>query len=151
MVDAQTIWGHTALHIAAFYDRERILRQLLSVGVDVNARDDAQRTPPFTAVFQNNIGIVRCLLQLKHLDVNASDYQGMTPLIDAASEGHVEVVQALLQHEQTDVNARMSEGWTALAQAVVGEHTDVVLQMVHSERDLDINMQSPDRTPFVRH
>jgi ankyrin repeat protein len=149
MVHARTIWGHTALHIAAFYDRERILRQLLSAGADVNARDDAQRTPLFTAVYQNNVGIVRCLLEIKQLDVNVSAYEGMTPLIDAASEGRVEIVQALLQHEQTDVNARMSEGWTALTKAMVRGHTEVVLQMVHSGKELDINTQSHDRTPLT--
>jgi ankyrin repeat protein len=70
------------------------------------------------AVYRNNVGIVRSLLDVEHLDVNASDHEGITPLLLAASEGYAELVRVLLQSGVIDVNARMYNGWTALTRAV---------------------------------
>lgn len=86
----------TALHFAVARSGAAMVKLLLELGADPNARDSGGETPLSMAAFRGRADCVRELLAAK-ADVNARSKAGWTPLMAAASEGHAEVVRLLLK------------------------------------------------------
>jgi ankyrin repeat protein len=90
----------------------------------VNERDNYRGTPLWWAAAQNDLAIVRFLLE-QGADVNAADEEGLTPLhclrayspAYGGSEDHVEIVRLLLERG-ADVNVGGWCRWTPLFCAV---------------------------------
>ena len=83
-VNAQSMFGTTPLHYAAFYtDDPAIIRVLLDAGADVNPQGN-NGTPLHAAVAYNtNLAIVPAITRVlldAGADVNAQDLLGFTPL-----------------------------------------------------------------------
>uniref|UniRef100_A0A8C4KEG9 Poly [ADP-ribose] polymerase n=1 Tax=Dromaius novaehollandiae TaxID=8790 RepID=A0A8C4KEG9_DRONO len=79
----------TPLHLAAGYNRVRIVQLLLQHGADVHAKDKGHG---FVLTFH------RCCCFLHGACVNAMDLWQFTPLHEAASKNRVEVCSLLLSH-----------------------------------------------------
>ncbi|MDQ1239613.1 MAG: ankyrin repeat protein 50 [Thermodesulfobacteriota bacterium] len=106
---------------------------LLSLGVDVDYRDQENITPLMVAASVGHVEIVRLLLA-KGADPNATDNSRTGPLSRAASQGHIEIVRSLLdtgsRQDQKD-----SQGWTALAHASHNGHASVSEALMASGAD----------------
>ena len=85
---------HIALVSVTKPPRPEVVRHLIELGVDVNARDRRRWTPLHFAARTKNPAVVKLLIEAG-ADVNAKDDEGITPL-------H----QGLLQHP---VNLEMTE------------------------------------------
>jgi ankyrin repeat protein len=86
----------TALHRAASYSHEEIVRLLISAGADVNVQNFFTGAALHFASYRRNASIIRMLLA-HGADVNAiGGWAGCSPLQIATSEGGQEVVQLLI-------------------------------------------------------
>lgn len=111
-------FGYSALHEAASSGDMDAVRRLLSLGADVNARDDGGTTPLHLACRHGRIEIVRLLLE-HGADPNAASGSGATPLHEAALAGDASLVRLLLDHG-AKAGARDLRGRTAAI--VASEH-----------------------------
>ncbi|MCC6003775.1 MAG: ankyrin repeat domain-containing protein [Thermofilum sp.] len=121
------------------------VKELLSKGANVNARDERGHTPLHYAAMEGHAKVAKLLLE-RGADVNARDDMGWTPLHHAAAGGHANVARLLLDHG-ADVNARNEDGWTPLHRAAFGGHVDVARLLL--ERGADPSIRDEDgRTPL---
>ncbi|XP_058613496.1 poly [ADP-ribose] polymerase tankyrase-1 isoform X3 [Onychostoma macrolepis] len=87
----------TPLHLAAGYNRVRVVQLLLQHGADVHAKDKGGLVPLHNACSYGHYEVTELLL--KHgACVNAMDLWQFTPLHEAASKNRVEVCSLLLSH-----------------------------------------------------
>lgn len=85
----------TPLHLAAGYNRIRIVQILLQHGADVHAKDKGGLVPLHNACSYGHFEVTELLI--KHgANVNANDLWAFTPLHEAASKSRVEVCSLLL-------------------------------------------------------
>jgi ankyrin repeat protein len=95
---------------------EKLVKRLLELGVDVDARDVDGGTSLQWAAWYGYSGIVATLLDYG-ADVNAADHtSGRRALHEAAEHGHVETVKILLGRG-AEVDARDKWTWTPLHRA----------------------------------
>ncbi|XP_065071133.1 poly [ADP-ribose] polymerase tankyrase-2-like isoform X2 [Rhopilema esculentum] len=87
----------TPLHLAAGYNRIKIVEMLLKSGADVHAKDKGGLVPLHNACSYGHYEVTELLV--KHgASVNAMDLWQFTPLHEAASKSRVEVCTFLLSH-----------------------------------------------------
>jgi len=87
----------TPLHLAAGYNRTKIVECLLKHGADVHAKDKGGLVPLHNACSYGHFEVTELLV--KHgASVNAMDLWQFTPLHEAASKMRVEVCTLLLAH-----------------------------------------------------
>jgi ankyrin repeat protein len=94
------------LIVAARENNLTEIRQLLSVGADVNSKDYVGRTPLHEASCQGHAQLVNEFLE-HGADIDAKDIDGWTPLHFTCDNGHSAVVHELLGHhgvEMIDAN-----------------------------------------------
>jgi uncharacterized protein len=96
---------------------------LIANGANVNATDEAGRTPLMAAALSGSTGIAQALLERK-ANLTAEDRGGSTALIYAAANGHLAIVQ-LVQKAGLKKNADM-----ALAFAARGCYTPIVTTLL---------------------
>jgi ankyrin repeat protein len=99
--------GHTPLMRAALDGNTQKVKELILQGVDINQRDDIDRTALMFAVINSHYETVRVLLECG-ADVNAKSSKGGTALMGAAFGGDLRIVQALLERG-ADVHPRLAE------------------------------------------
>jgi ankyrin repeat protein len=118
--------GWTALHLAAFFGHEPVVRELLAAGADVHARStNALTNFPLHAALAGHPrpGVVGALLAAG-AEINAPAAGGVTPLHLAAARGEAEIVGFLL-HQGADPKVRLDDGMTPAEMAEERGHADV--------------------------
>jgi hypothetical protein len=104
--------GGNALHVAAYLGQTERLAELLSSGLDLEARDARGFTPLLEAIWAGRTEAVRSLLDHgASLDVTVPKLE-WSPLDEAARFGHDDIVDVLLDRG-VDVNAKDALGKTA--------------------------------------
>jgi ankyrin repeat protein len=103
---------------AAFLCDFTRVRALLAEGADPDALDDDGRSPLFSAVLGNSVGVLALLLE-SGADPNLRDNDGWTPLHFAAQESLPEAARILLGRG-ADPNVQDNDGATPLWRAVQG-------------------------------
>lgn len=108
-------WSH--LHYAAAFSPDpRVIRVLVDLGAEVNARTAYGSTPLHAAATDNpNPQVLAALLDLG-AEVDARDHGGGTPLHRAVVKGRLDAIRLLLERG-ADPNATDRLGWTPLHQA----------------------------------
>jgi len=130
--------GWTALHWAAYYGNDALVRLLLDRGANVNARTASEtgvpdmptdsddecplQTPPFAAAARGRVSTVRLLLA-RGANPRLSDPRYGTALHCAAAEGEAGAATLLLK-AGADPNSRTERGETPLHWAVQREGLD---------------------------
>ncbi|MBP7283433.1 MAG: ankyrin repeat domain-containing protein [Leptospiraceae bacterium] len=98
----------------------------LKTKVNVNATDSREMTPLLIAAGDNNLEMVKLLVEAG-ADVNRKHKEtGKNALIQAASNGHLDILRYLLARPGVLVNAKDKEGKTALIHAVFNARKDAV-------------------------
>ena len=92
------------------------VRTLLGLGAHPDARDEDERTPIFSAVLGNSVGLLGLLLEAG-ADPNAQDKDGWSALHFVAQEHLTEMAHILLGRG-ADPNLRDNDGNTPLWRAV---------------------------------
>ena len=101
---------------AAFVGDFMRVRTLLATGAHPDARDEDERTPIFSAVLSNSIGLLGLLLEAG-ADPNAQDRDGWTALHFVAQE-HLTEMAPILLARGANPNLRDNDGATPLWRAV---------------------------------
>lgn len=142
-IDSQ---GNTALHIATFYARIKLMELFLEKGISVHARDNRGNTPLHIVHLINDQGdsevrlkVARFLLKAG-ADVNAVNdlfhfksenfeqiLRTVTPLHLAAAKGNLKFLNFLIDEAHANIHARDSHGMTPLYYvAFIGKSFDAI-------------------------
>ncbi|XP_062515567.1 kinase D-interacting substrate of 220 kDa-like [Corticium candelabrum] len=125
----------------------QLVKRLLKLGVDVNARDENWDTLLMQACWNKQKEMVEFLLT-KSADVNVTDGFGRTPLITAAREGWYDIVDMLLKTK--DINVMKKDtlvGMTAIHWAAENNHVTIVERLLSCSIPVDIS-DDDGRTPL---
>ena len=121
--------GETPLHTAAIRGSARLVRQLLQMGADPNAQDNAEWSPLHEACNRGNLTVVKVLHEFG-ADLNLKGFGKDSPLHDAARNGHLKVVKFLIR-SGANLKAKNAHGRTPR------EEAEVTLLKVNDNEDLD--------------
>ncbi|XP_041102121.1 ankyrin repeat domain-containing protein 12-like isoform X1 [Polyodon spathula] len=89
--------GETPLHMAAIRGDTKQVKELISLGADVNVKDFAGWTPLHEACNLGYYDVAKVLIAAG-AEVNTQGLDDDTPLHDASSSGHRDIVKLLLRH-----------------------------------------------------
>ncbi|XP_053913370.1 ankyrin repeat domain-containing protein 12 isoform X1 [Cuculus canorus] len=89
--------GETPLHLAAIRGDVKQVKELISLGANVNVKDFAGWTPLHEACNVGYYDVAKVLIAAG-ADVNTQGLDDDTPLHDSASSGHRNIVKLLLRH-----------------------------------------------------
>ena len=107
-----------------------VVEMLLTLGADVNERDEFQRTPLILAASRGYAKTVRVLLA-HGADVNAQDEQGSTALHEVLGDNpNPDILRDLLAHG-ADPNRPDGEGINALEHARLQKRPDLADLLRH--------------------
>lgn len=161
--------GETALHIALRNQFNDIAEYLIKKDADVNAKDDAQRTPLFYPLQNKDYGMMEILLDNeaekiieavfyavdindeKLLDfllkndfpVNVVDNNGDTPLHTAARKNLSPVIVELLLKNKARTDSVNNSGYTPLLLALECNSSPAIVKLL-IDGGSDVNMAAPD-------
>jgi hypothetical protein len=111
--------GVTGAHLAAYFGLEKALASLIEqCKIDIDSKDDYNRTPLFWAVIFKRKAVVQLLLDTEKVDVKSKDDFGETPLSYAIRYGYSSIVKVLLDTGKFDVKSKDDFGETPLSYAV---------------------------------
>jgi ankyrin repeat protein/CHAT domain-containing protein/Flp pilus assembly protein TadD len=111
------------------------VKDLLSMGGDVNVKAENDKTALIAAVRGGNMDLIRFLIE-KGADVNAKNKYGDTAINEAAGRKDIDIVRLLIDNG-ANINARGHYGWTALISAAFDDNTDMVRLLI--EKGADVN------------
>ena len=127
LIEARNQYGATPLMHAALYARAESVERLLTLGADVNARDNEGMTALMFAVA--DVRKVRMLID-KGADVHKQSKLGRNALLLASAyAGNSPVVEALL-NQGADIQYADKRGWTAVVLAARTGDSDLVRRLL---------------------
>lgn len=129
--------GWTPLHTATSAGQEATARLLVSLGADVNAATQQQRTALHYACSKGLAALASLLLQ-SGAQSGCRDVLGDSPLHRAASMGRVDVMRVLLAGGKAKLDARNKEGATPLLLAAIGGHQAAALFLAAQGADVEV-------------
>jgi Ankyrin repeats (3 copies)/Ankyrin repeats (many copies) len=148
----------TPLHWAAFANQTQVARLLLDRGADVNARDNADKTPLQYALWDDKylfkeksgpMAELATLLLTHGANPNVYDKDHHTPLYGAIRGANVEMVRVLLEHgaDPSLKDGSGSSGQTALG--VAKAWRKVTFDSEHRSQFSDGNSQVPQLDQII--
>lgn len=136
-VNAQDVYGSTALHLASFMGHADYVRELLGFrDVDPNLRDVFHRSALEHACRQGHSAVVSLLAKHPRINVNQQNKRGETPLMRACSYGHAACAELLLAacanpnlpdglYRNTALHRSSSKGYSSCVQALIKHGGDL--------------------------
>lgn len=110
-----------------------VLQDLINRGVNLDARDDEQRTALHAAAESGNADLVRVLVE-GEAAVGLQDAEGCSPLHLACVEGNKEVVEILLENDANPMQ-RDNNGCTALHLLAFHGNSELVAPLIDNLRE----------------
>ena len=161
-IDVNKIDQNGSLFIAIDYENVTIVRELLKLGSDPNAKYSIRDPPLFNAFWNQNMCIVKLLLQygasientllvaiqkgltgivekILEFGVNIDGVEnkaGTSPLHIATDINSTKIVKLLLKHN-ADINYKDLSGETPLHLAIIQEKVDLIKELLKSGADPD--------------
>ncbi|MGB6119784.1 MAG: ankyrin repeat domain-containing protein [Mesorhizobium sp.] len=112
------------------------LERLIAAGVDVDLRDDADRTALLVATHANNIEAARLLIAAG-ADVNAKDAIKDTPFLYGGAQGKNEILRMILATGRANLADTNRYGGTALIPAAEKGHPETVRMLIEAGVAID--------------
>ena len=139
-INAKSFIGKTALHMAADYGKDEVVKTLINRGANINITDNDGLTPLMSATLLGHLTTVQALLSAPGIDINAKSLIGKTALQTAADYGKYEFVKALI-NKGANINITDNAGVTPLISAAGWGHLTTV-QALLSVPGIDMNAKS---------
>lgn len=139
-VNAAQADGTTALHWAAYHDKEEVVRRLIAAGAKAQVANSYGITPLLLACENGNAEIVRALL-VAGADANVKQRGGETALMIASRTGRPDAVKALID-KGAKIDATDRSGQTALMWAAAQGHAEVIDLLIQSGADVKRRLKS---------
>ena len=114
-IEAKTLRGFNALHIAAYHGQMKAVEVLVELGANIEKKDDSTHTALFMASWQNHADVVKWLLD-QDANSDSTTSWDFTPLLVASRNGYVESMKFLLE-ARAKIEHRDEKGFTSLAVA----------------------------------
>ena len=133
--------GNTPLHIACLAGDLNVARTITSF---TNCHYNSQNKHGNTALSiacQNNLDIVKVLIETKHCKVQIQNKDGDSPLHHACRHGKLSIVQFLVNGQLLPINCENNTGNTPLCVAAGTVYNNVVQFLVEID-DCDVNHQN---------
>ncbi len=141
----------TLLHVFAISPKPcsgpEIIDLLLAKGLDINARDEAQKTPLQYAWEYNNYDVVLMLLKRGANFANMKNSEGETLLHFACASGRIDLLNFLLKQKKTGYQPRKQQGTNPLHLAAQKNNTFMV-KILLEEAGANPNMPPNHVTPL---
>ncbi|MCJ1383045.1 hypothetical protein MMC17_006158 [Xylographa soralifera] len=134
-IEAKTLEGFNALHIAAYHSQLKSMEVLIELGANIEEKDDYTRTALFIASWQNHADAVQWLLD-HDADSDSTNRTGFTPLLIASRYGYVEAMKILLQ-ARAKIEHRDEVGFTPLAIAAGWGKVAAVKLLIDNNAKID--------------
>jgi uncharacterized protein len=135
LMASEGLMNETGLHAAAARDDVATMRDLLSKGVKIDARDSNGATALLVATHANKANAARALIEAG-ADVNAKDSIHDSPYLYAGARGHLEILKMILAHG-ADIRSTNRYGGTALIPASERGHVETVRTLIAAGVDVD--------------
>ncbi len=134
---------HIALLSVSEAPRPEVVRHLIDLGVDVNARDRRRWTPLHFAARTKNSMVVEMLIEAG-ADVNAKDDEGITPL----HQGLLEYPANLEMTEMLLAAGAKTDAARKYVDAIASPDKSALLELLdkYDSRDL---LEETERQPFM--
>lgn len=126
------------VHRAASSGDLEMLKLSLTIGFDVNARDESGKTPVMYAIGKPDI----FEFLLSRADLTLFDYQRMTVLNLAIMGGHVGTVERLLEKEHVALNQPDLYRHYPIFNAVVNRFPRAIVEKMSNRADVDLNVRT---------
>ena len=146
VIKAQDSLGNTPLHIAAEYNLNNAMLNILEKGGDPNVQNTNGESPIFIAVKENNIIAIEILL-LNGADKNLRNYLGNT-ILHISVEANAKDAAYSALNNGFDVNAQNSSGKTALHIASQLNNIDMMNLLLEQGADIH-SADIIGRTPLM--
>lgn len=127
--------GQFPLHEAAQRDNDTSIKQLLSSGSELDARDPSGSTALLVATRANAINAARALIDAG-ANVNAKDHIHDSAYLYSGARGHLEILKMTLDHG-ADLKSTNRYGGTALIPAAERGHVETVRTLVKAGVSVD--------------
>ncbi len=111
------------------------VKQLLSKGASVHARDEKGRTALIAAAYQNHLKVAELLIKAG-ADVNVQDNTQQSAYLITTSEGYLELLRLTLQ-AGADVHRTDSYNGTGLIRAADRGHVEIIKELLKT--DIKVN------------
>ena len=138
---------HGTIHSAALGGEVEAVKEFLTAGTDVNAKDNDGSTPLHWAIPRGHKEIAELLIA-EGADVNAKNGHGSTSLHNATELGQREIAELLIA-KGADVNAKSQRGSTPLHNAALSGHKKTAELLIANGADMNPK-NDDDKTPLDR-
>jgi uncharacterized protein len=127
--------NQSTLHTAAKTDDVAAIKDLLSKGAAIDARDANGCTALLVATHGNKVNAARALIAAGS-DVNSKDNIHDSPYLYAGASGYIDILKMTLAHE-ADLKRTNRYGGTALIPASERGHVETVCTLIEAGVDVD--------------
>lgn len=134
LVSGQSV-NETKLHAAAANDDMAGIRDILSKGINIDAKDKSGRTALLVATQGNKVNAAKALIEAG-ANVNAKDNINDSPYLYAGARGHLEILRMTLSHG-ADLRSTNRYGGTALIPASERGHVETVRTLLQAGVDVN--------------
>lgn len=146
-IEAKTLAGFNALHVAAYHGQMKAVRVLVELGVNIEKKDDSTHTALFMASWQNRADVVKWLLD-QDANSDSTTSGDFTPLLIASRNGFIKPMKFLLE-ARAKIEHRDEKGFTSLA--VAAKFGKVAAVKLLIDYNAKINSQDQSRNIPLMH
>ncbi len=144
-IDSKNYNGDTPLHLAAKYNRTKVITLLLDRGAKIDSKNYYGNTLLHYAVYRQNLEVIQLLLD-RGANVEIKNQHNWTPLNEAAFDGNVKIITLLLDRGG-NIESHAGDGRTPLHNAAC--HGKVEALALLLDKGANIESKDCNRDTFI--